>query len=82
MVVNLDPGNEDLPYNSCIDVCDLINVEDAMVHEGLGPNGAMIFCMEHLEEQIEWLHEKIAEKPKNSYFLFDCPGQVCSYFLL
>ena len=80
-MINLDPGNEELIYECSLDVCDLVNVEDVMEHEGLGPNGAMIFCMEHLKKNIHWLHEKLAGKPKNSYFIFDCPGQVIILYI-
>jgi hypothetical protein len=45
---------------------------------GLGPNGAMIYCMQFLEENIGWLVQKIIEK-KCRYFLIDMPGQVELY---
>jgi GPN-loop GTPase len=45
---------------------------------GLGPNGAMIYCMQFLEDNIDWLVEKICNK-KCSYFLIDMPGQVELY---
>ena len=48
----------------------------------LGPNGAMIYCMEFLETNIEWLVEKIKHHNKMTgckYFLFDLPGQVEIY---
>lgn len=40
---------------------------------GLGPNGAMLYCIEFLEENIDWLVEKIEAKTC-SYFLIDMPG--------
>ena len=45
---------------------------------GLGPNGGMIYCMQFLEENIDWLVEKILLK-KCRYFIFDMPGQVELY---
>ena len=40
--INLDPGAETLPYNPDFDVREWFTVEDIMVKEDLGPNGAMI----------------------------------------
>jgi len=40
----------------------------------LGPNGALIYCMEHLVENLNWLHEQLNEA-EDDYFLFDCPGR-------
>jgi hypothetical protein len=41
----------------------------------LGPNGGVIYCMEYLLNNYEWLQEKISNL-NTSYILFDCPGQV------
>lgn len=47
-----------------------------MESKGLGPNGSLIYCMEQLESNFTWLEQKIKECDQDSYFLFDCPGQV------
>lgn len=44
----------------------------------LGPNGALVYCMEYLEKNYEWLKEKL-KVLKNSYLIFDMPGQVELY---
>ena len=44
VIVNLDPANEYLPYTPDIDVQELVNVEDVMEVEELGPNGGILFC--------------------------------------
>ena len=41
----------------------------------LGPNGGLIYCMEYLEKNFDWLLEKL-NGLKDCYLLFDCPGQV------
>ncbi|KAF7242436.1 GPN-loop GTPase 2 [Varanus komodoensis] len=74
-VVNLDPANEGIPYPCAVDVSELVTLEDVMEHLKLGPNGGLIYCMEYLEANIDWLQEKLAQF-KGHYFLFDCPGQV------
>lgn len=59
----------------CSDVRELISVDDVMEEKemALGPNGALVFCMEYLTENLDWLHEQINEA-EDDYFLFDCPG--------
>ncbi|CAG0902599.1 unnamed protein product [Cyprideis torosa] len=77
-IVNLDPANDILPYVASIDVSELIELEDAMEINHLGPNGGLVYCMEYLEEHLEWLIGKIRKKPE-SYYIFDFPGQVELY---
>lgn len=73
-IVNLDPANENMKYQPDIDVMSLITVEDAMENLSLGPNGALMYCMEFLETNFDWLLQKIKASSAN-YFLFDCPGE-------
>ncbi|KAL4226215.1 GPN-loop GTPase 2 [Mactra antiquata] len=44
----------------------------------LGPNGGLIYCMEFLEKNFEWLQTSL-EQVKDKYLLIDCPGQVELY---
>ncbi len=74
-VVNLDPANDCLLYECDVDISELITLEDAMDKLQLGPNGGLLYCMEFLEKNIEWLHTKL-NSIHERYFLFDCPGQV------
>eukprot|EP00741_Cyanophora_paradoxa_P008119 tig00001229_g7856.t1 len=77
-VVNLDPANDNLRYECSLDVRDLVRLEDAMDSQGLGPNGGIVFCMEYLESNIDWLEERLAPL-QGKYILFDMPGQVELY---
>ncbi|KAL0278686.1 UNVERIFIED_CONTAM: hypothetical protein PYX00_000436 [Menopon gallinae] len=77
-VVNIDPANESKKYDAAIDVFELITLEDVMENLALGPNGALMYCMEFLEKNIDWLERKIS-KLKDHYFIFDCPGQIELY---
>jgi hypothetical protein len=45
----------------------------------LGPNGGLMFCIEFLEKNMDWLLQQLSNY-KDHYFLFDCPGQVCSNY--
>ncbi|XP_072357080.1 GPN-loop GTPase 2 [Scyliorhinus torazame] len=77
-VVNLDPANDLIPYQCCVDIAELVKLDDVMDGLGLGPNGGLIYCMEYLEANLDWLLSKL-ERFKDCYFLFDCPGQVELY---
>ncbi|KAF7286434.1 hypothetical protein GWI33_005352 [Rhynchophorus ferrugineus] len=56
----------------------LITVEDVMQNCHLGPNGALMYCMEYLEENFDWLLNQLMHI-KDSYIIFDMPGQVELY---
>lgn len=68
-VVNLDPGNEDAPYEAQIDVGDLVSLPVVMEELGLGPNGGLLYCMETLEKNLEWL--KVRNAPQR------CAAPAC-----
>ncbi len=46
-----------------------------MEEHNLGPNGGLVFCMESLLVNFEWLEEKLTQLDTH-YIIFDCPGQV------
>eukprot|EP01107_Rhizomastix_libera_P001444 TRINITY_DN12321_c0_g1_i1.p1 TRINITY_DN12321_c0_g1~~TRINITY_DN12321_c0_g1_i1.p1 ORF type:complete len:279 (-),score=84.88 TRINITY_DN12321_c0_g1_i1:7-843(-) len=77
-IVNLDPAAEDLRYQPSIDIRDLISIDDVMEELDYGPNGALIYCMEYLLENIDWFSEQLGDYD-NDYILIDCPGQVELY---
>jgi len=74
-IVNLDPANELLPYSAAVDIVDLVSARQKAIDYGLGPNGTLIYCMEYLEANMDWLFEKV-KGLKGQYILFDFPGQV------
>ena len=75
-IVNLDPANDNIPYPCAIDIASLITHQDAMDTYGLGPNGAMLYCMEYLEANFDWLEARLNDLGRDAYVLFDIPGQV------
>ena len=77
-IINLDPANDILPYKADIDISDLITLSDVMDNLKLGPNGGLIYCMEFLEKNLDWLKTEL-DKVAGKYLLFDCPGQVELY---
>jgi hypothetical protein len=58
-IVNIDPANDHLPYPCAVNIADLITLDDVMEEYGLGPNGGMMYCMEYLEKNLDWLLEKM-----------------------
>lgn len=58
-IVNLDPGNEFLPYKPSIDLMQLVDTQTVMEKTNLGPNGAMIECIEILNKNFGWLYDQI-----------------------
>lgn len=57
-VFNLDPAAEHFGYPIHGDIRDLITIDDAQEELKLGPNGALLFCMEFMEQNLEdWLGE-------------------------
>ncbi|XP_020818392.1 GPN-loop GTPase 3 [Drosophila serrata] len=85
-VVNLDPAAEHFDYSPMVDIRELIHLDDAMEDEELqyGPNGGLIFCLEFLIENQDWLKaqlcggedEMMLGEPDDDYILFDMPGQI------
>lgn len=74
-IVNLDPANEHTNYTAAIDVRDIVRLEDIMRDDELGPNGGILYAMEELEHNLDWLEEEL-KKLGEDYVIFDCPGQV------
>jgi GTPase SAR1 family protein len=87
-IVNLDPANDKTSYPCALDVRDLVTLEDIMEEDKLGPNGGVLYALEELEHNFDWLENGLKELGGMSdiswpytlltddYILFDCPGQV------
>jgi GPN-loop GTPase len=78
-VGNLDPAAEFFEYNASFDIRELIKVDEVMEDKGLGPNGALIYCMEYLLQNIEWLIDQLDGFADDDYIILDCPGQIELY---
>eukprot|EP00128_Syssomonas_multiformis_P002449 Colp12_sorted_trinity150504_noHs@14960 len=77
-VVNLDPAAENFDYPVSLDIRDLITLEDVMEELNFGPNGGLIYCMEFLIQNLDWLNEELGNY-EDDYLLFDLPGQIELY---
>ncbi|XP_047020753.1 GPN-loop GTPase 2 [Helicoverpa zea] len=78
VVINLDPANDLTSYKPDIDIRQLVVLEEVMDQHNLGPNGALLYCMEFLEKNIDWLLDQI-KGDNYTNFIFDLPGQVELY---
>jgi len=84
-VVNLDPAADVFRYECVVDVRDLVNVDVVLetseeAKQIMGPNGALVYCIEYLVQNLEWLQERLNEATMDDdYLLFDCPGQIELY---
>ncbi|KAF4956633.1 hypothetical protein FSARC_11511 [Fusarium sarcochroum] len=77
-VVNLDPANDHTNYPAALDIRNLIKLEEIMQDDKLGPNGGILYALEELAHNFEWLEEGLKEFSED-YIIFDCPGQVELY---
>lgn len=75
ILVNLDPGAENLPYTPDVDIRDWISLKEVMETHGLGPNGAQIACADMLALNTDDVKESIRSF-KSDFVVVDTPGQL------
>lgn len=78
-VINLDPAAEEFKYNVAFDIRDLVRVDEVMEELQLGPNGGLMYCMEYLLSNLDWLQDELNQFDDDEYLLMDCPGQIELY---
>jgi GTPase SAR1 family protein len=78
-VGNLDPAAEFNDYNASLDIKDLVSLDDVMEELGFGPNGGLVYCMEYLLSNNDWLKDELDSFGEDEYIILDCPGQVELY---
>ena len=77
--VNLDPAATDFVYQPDVDIKDLISLEDVMEEMGLGPNGGLIYCLEFLLENLDFLTDPLENVSEEYLIIIDMPGQIELY---
>ena len=77
-IINIDPSIDNMEYPNSIDIRNLINVVEVMEEFYLGPNGALLFCMEYLMDNLDWLENEINNSFEN-HLIIDLPGQIELY---
>lgn len=79
-VVNLDAANNNLSYPCAINIFSLISLEEIMQHEQLGPNGAIMYALETLEANFEWLEDELAKLGGARLKKRDSDGQMIMFY--
>ncbi len=74
-VLNLDPGVENLPYTSDIDVRDHVDIVSIMNQYDLGPNGALVMANDLIASKIDDIRHEV-ERVNPDYLIVDTPGQI------
>jgi adenylate kinase family enzyme len=59
-VVNLDPAANDAS-KLALDVRDLVRLDEIMASEELGPNGGVLYALEELEHNVQWLEDGLKQ---------------------
>jgi len=76
-IINLDPASLVTPYSSNIDIRDTINYQKVMEEYGLGPNGAIITCLNLFVTRFHQIKTLLEIKKSHvNYLLIDTPGQI------
>ncbi|CAG8578002.1 7471_t:CDS:2 [Paraglomus brasilianum] len=65
-------------FENVQDIRELITLEDVMDELHYGPNGGLIYCLEFLLNNIDWLEDELGEY-YDDYLIIDCPGQIELY---
>jgi len=82
-VINFDPACDDFKYDPIIDIRDLITLDDVTDPDEdlrLGPNGGLVYCLEYISKNLDWLDEVLTETTQeDDLLLIDCPGQIELY---
>jgi GTPase SAR1 family protein len=73
--LNLDPGVLWLPYTPDVDIRDYINYERMIEDYKLGPNGALVACVDAAVNHVKEMKEEL-QKLSPDYVLVDTPGQM------
>ncbi|KAJ3009550.1 ATP binding protein [Thoreauomyces humboldtii] len=77
-LVNLDPAAERFEYAPTVDIRDLISLEDVQEELGYGPNGGLMYCLEYLIQNLDFLEKELGHQ-EDDYLLIDLPGQIELY---
>lgn len=75
-IINLDPATPETAYPCAASITSLVSLQEVMDTLGLGPNGALLYCIEYLEANLDWLEAAIDALGPDAYIVLDLPGQA------
>jgi GTPase SAR1 family protein len=76
-IINLDPAVLDTPYEPNLDICDTVDYKQVMKQYGLGPNGAILTCLNLFITKWDQVLGLLEEREEEfDVCLVDTPGQI------
>lgn len=76
-VINLDPAVTKVPYPVNVDIRDTVKYKEVMKEFGMGPNGAIMTCLNLMCTRFDKVIELINKRSQDfSVCLLDTPGQI------
>ncbi|CAO4371668.1 unnamed protein product [Caenorhabditis nigoni] len=76
-VINLDPAVTKVPYPVNVDIRDTVKYKEVMKEFGMGPNGAIMTCLNLMCTRFDKVIELINKRSDDfSVCLLDTPGQI------
>ncbi|VDK51068.1 unnamed protein product [Anisakis simplex] len=76
-VINLDPAVNTVPYPANIDIRDTVKYKEVMREYGLGPNGAIMTCLNLICTRFDQVLTLVNKRAGVcSHCLIDTPGQI------
>ncbi|CAI5446635.1 unnamed protein product [Caenorhabditis angaria] len=77
-VINLDPAVAKVPYPVNVDIRDTVKYKEVMKEFGMGPNGAIMTCLNLMCTRFDQVIQLINKRANSdtSICLLDTPGQI------
>lgn len=74
--INLDPAVTHVPYGVNIDIRDTVKYKDVMKTYRLGPNGAIMTCLNLFTTKFHQVVSLLESKEDLEWIVVDTPGQI------
>ena len=75
IILNLDPGALNLPYEPDVDVRDYIDIQTLMETYDLGPNGSLVMASDMIATRLNDIQNEV-DHLNPDYVIVDTPGQI------
>lgn len=75
IILNLDPGALNLPYEPDVDVRDYIDIQTLMETYDLGPNGSLVMASDMIATRLNDIQNEV-DNLNPDYVIVDTPGQI------
>ena len=75
-IINLDPAVLETLYEPNLDIRDTVKYKEVMVSNNLGPNGAILTCLNLFSTNIDKVISILENKNDLDFIVTDTPGQL------